>query len=307
MTTKSAKATVRRIVTDPPRSVALIGFGDSMHLMYELPDDIEIWTLNAAEDYDFPRIDRLFELHPLRDVILETPRWKRLQEKQPYPIYMLDRFDGVPSSVRYPIEAVKSIVYENVFLKDQNAEYFDSTLPYMLALAVLEGFTTIHVYGFGLRSDTEYRYQRPGAMGLIMWAAGRGVKIIMPEKSQLLPDTLYGYSDYQSISRQNCEQWLRDMQMEESDWMGKMNVAHTKVIERQANGASPEKIKEAEDERVECFRQMYMRAGAIHLLLDQISIMDRKQEAMSEMVDPFIEFAPLETDKVPAEDPGNGA
>ena len=270
-----------------PKAVALVAFGPSMRLMYDLPPDVPIWTLNAVKQYEWPRLDRAFEMHPLRDIVLETPRWERLKELLPYPVYMLEVDPSIPSGVEYPLEAVCDQVFENILIGSENAKYFDSSFPYMLALAVHEGYRTIYAYGFELLSDTEYRYQRPGAALLIGWAGGKGVKVILPEDTGLLPHTLYGYEDYQMISRQNLEQMLGDLQTQESDWQGKLNVAHALAIERAGNGDG---AAQAEVDRLEAFKQMYMRAGAIHAIAHLIALCDRKETALGEMVDPFMVY-----------------
>lgn len=277
------------------QAVALVGFGQSMSLMHDLPEGVPIWTLNAVEKYDFPRIDRAFELHPMRDIILETPRWERLQLQLPYPTYMLEADSRIPSSVTYPIEAVSDDVFENIFLGVEQAEYYDSSFAYMLALAVHEGYKLIYVLGFEFLSDTEYRYQRPGAALLIGWAAGKGVKVILPPGSALLPPTKYGYEDYQMISRQNLEQYLADLINQQNEWQSLFNVANTRAMEREAllnrtNGELSDglraeieaELKTAQDDRVEAWKQMYMRAGAVQVMNTLIGICDRKVATLTE-------------------------
>lgn len=282
MTEHSAKAVLRPVRSSDLGEVALVAFGDSMHLMYDLSPEVPIWTLNAAESYDFPRIDALFEMHRLRDLVLETHRIENLKKEHDYPIFMLKEYPFFPASVAYPVEAIADAVFQNVFLGPKNAKYFDSSLPYMMALAVMAGYTQIDLIGFGLMTDTEYVYQRPGAFGLTMWAAGKGVKVVLPEDTQLMPDTLYGFEDYQSISRQNCEQWLQDMMVQESDWMGKMNLFHERVVQMEKYGAPEEDIQKAQADRQQAYHEMYMRQGAIHLLRQQIAIMDRKRDALAD-------------------------
>jgi hypothetical protein len=267
-----------------PREVCIVGFGPGMDLMYQLDSHVPIWSMNAAESYDFRRLDALFEMHPIRDIVLETRRIRNLRQEHPYPIYMLDKYPWFPSSVRYPKEEVISKVFENVFLGPKNARYMDSSVPYMVALAVHKKFNVIYLFGFGLMTDTEYVYQRPGAFGLIMWAAAQGVKVILPEDSNLMPETLYGYDDYQSISRQNCEQWLQDMQIQESDWIGKVNLFQERVVQMERLGAPKEELEKAREDRLNAYQQMYMRQGAIHMLMQQIQIMDRKRDALAEFV-----------------------
>lgn len=282
MTEHSASASLKPVRSSKPDlgEVAIVGLHESRALMHGLPDEVPIWTLNAAPVYDFPRINALFEMHPLSNIILETHRIEHLKKEHEYPIFMLKEYPFFPSSVRYPLEIVKNDVYKHVFLGTRQAAYFDSSIPYMLALAVEAGYTTLYLYGFGFMTDTEYTYQRPGAFGLIMWAAGRGVRVVLPEDTGLMPETLYGYEDYQSVSRQNCEQWLKDIKAQESDWTGKLNIFHERVLQMERHGAPPEELQEAIAARNNAFRQMYMRQGAVQILLQQIATMDRKRAAM---------------------------
>lgn len=179
---------------------------------------------------------------------------------------------------------VKQLCFSNIYLGKEHALYLDSSIPYMIALGVLEGYNPIFLYGIELRSDTEYRYQRVGVSLLIGWAAGRGTAVVLPEGNALLPKTLYGYMDYQMISRQNLEQYRAEIMVEESDWMGKLNVAHTQVIERSQNGGD---LRAAEDARAEAYKQMYMRSGALQILNHLIDLCDRKDAALVAFQDAF--------------------
>ncbi|MCK4826941.1 hypothetical protein KA005_65010, partial [bacterium] len=111
------------------------------------------------------------------------------------------------------------------------------------------------------------------------------------------PRTLYGYEDYQMISRQNLEQWLKDLSLQESDWLGKLNVAQALISERSQNGGDPEKLKEANQQWLVCFKQLHMRAGAIHLAQDAIAILDRKQSALTEFQDRVMQFEGIDAEK----------
>ena len=52
--------------------IALVGFGESMDLYRELPEDVPIWTVNASEIsvYNLRRIDAVFDVHKIQDLIL---------------------------------------------------------------------------------------------------------------------------------------------------------------------------------------------------------------------------------------------
>jgi len=310
--------------------IALVGFGPSREYIYKL-EDMPVWSLTDAYLYNLPRLDRVFEMHPLKDLVLEGERWKRLQTDLPYPVYMLDKYEEVPSSVKYPLDLVLEECFGNLFVGSDNARYLDSSFPYMIALAQIEGYNPIYIIGCELRSDTEYRYQRVGVSLLAGWAAGRGTTVIFPENNALLPPTLYGYEEFQHyhidelykmhsmykemrteylerinedfgtffklvkqsegalhilkalieicekkraetgekdqhISRQNLEQYLSNMYIQESEWLGKFNAAHARAVER---GITEDKDRE------EAFKEMYMRSGAIQLLKFMIEKLDR--------------------------------
>lgn len=354
-----------RPVAQPTKSVAIVGFGKSRSLAFDLPPDVPIWSLSDAPDYDFPRLDMVFEMHPERDLVLEGERYQRLKTELPYPVVMLEAHADFPSSVEYPLKIAKKVVFEHIFLgENRNAEYFDSSMPYMMALAILSGYRRVFVYGFELRTDTEYKYQRIGAVALIFFAAGLGIDVILPENTALLPPTLYGYDDFQhvnredmlnlhaelfemregyvaelnaalekddleksgvlakrvaqseggmhvlkglietcnekkaksngnladslfTISRQNLEQTLHEMANQESDWMGRLNVAHTEVKERKEAGTSTAK---AEQKREEAFTHMYKRAGAVHILRFLIDKLDRSHADLLPFDDPFFQY-----------------
>jgi len=195
-----AKVTVRP-VRQGRQSVALVGFGKSRDGVFDLPDDVPVWSLSDAPEYDFPRIDMVFEMHQERDLVTEGKRYQRLRTELPYPVMMLDEYAEYPSSVKYPLDEVREYCFGNLLVGDEPAMYFDSSFPYMLGLAGLLGYKTVHVLGIELRTDTEYRYQRPGAALLIGILAGKGVKVILPKDSALLPQTLYGFDNFQHINR----------------------------------------------------------------------------------------------------------
>jgi len=287
-----ARASLRPVGLNK-RVVALVGFGDSRIGAAELSDDIPIWSLNDAESYGISRLGCVFEMHPFRDLVLETPRWEKLKQEQDYPIIMLEQNDKIPSSVKFPLDAALELAFENIQVGDTRAKYITATFGYMLITAVMAGFDTIYLFGFEFLSDTEHTYQAIGAALLIGWAAGKGVKVILPEGNPLLPPTLYGYEDYQMISRSNLEQMLGDLANMESDWLGKLNTAHAQVVERQRHNylfrffnsiakffAKHSDIKEADEARGEAWKQLYMTGGGLQLTRHFIDIIDRKEQAL---------------------------
>ena len=73
-----------------------------------------------------------------------------------------------------------------------NEPYLSSSIAYEIALAIYEGFSEIHLYGVDLNTESEYAWQKPGVEFLLGVAAGRGIRVVLPENCPLLKGTLYG-------------------------------------------------------------------------------------------------------------------
>jgi hypothetical protein len=100
------------------------------------------------------------------------------------PVYLQDKHPHIPNSYRYPIE--KAV--------NRFGDYFCSSIAYATALGIMSGYEEISFYGIDLQDDSEYAYQRPNAEYLIGYAAGAGVRIVIPNEAMLLKSNhRYGY------------------------------------------------------------------------------------------------------------------
>lgn len=181
-------------------------------------EDVEIWTLNESPSKRFgyiKRVTRHFQLHPLwncmRDGNQNDPEHNQWLRVQNFPIYMQDKYDDIPSSVKYPLDEV----FDKFQIPSEGKSHwreFDSTFPYMLALALYEEFDRIEIYGFEMGSETEYAYQRPNvhlwlgiARGLYL-ATGKPEIYIPPDCALLGWDSkLYGYEMIKGINPMEIE------------------------------------------------------------------------------------------------------
>ena len=239
------------------KTVAICGFASTTRDGVRRSTADEIWSLNWVYNYDFlPRIDRLFEMHPIwwqaknTKPAYEKPRkhWQWLQEQHPFPIYMLEHRPEVPACVVYPIEKVSFDLFGakwyyqlfdfrkfsfdwwmkilhrrkkgGLLLRGRNPmRLFGSSVDYMLALAIHEGFERIELYGVEMGSMTEYQYQRESLMLFAGIGMGRGCTIAIPEGSILFnKNKLYGYEGGQMIFRQDLERLKNEAaQMHENE------------------------------------------------------------------------------------------
>lgn len=195
------------------KCVNLVGMAQTTRDLAKWDDEnIEIWTLNESPAKRFgyvKRVSRHFQLHPkwnfMREGNQNDPEHAQWLKVQKFPIYMQDNFEEIPTSVKYPLEEIFEHFHINLEGEDHWKE-FDSTFPYMLALALYEGFERIEIYGFEMGSETEYAYQRPNVhywLGVArgMWLETGKPEIYIPDDCKLMGwgSKLYGYEMVRNV------------------------------------------------------------------------------------------------------------
>lgn len=266
------------------KTLALVGLADSWVKVHDF--DCEVWTLNCADDFGVPRISLLFDLHK-KEKIVGDERWELLKEPRDYPVVLLhpEYTLEIPNSIAYPLEHISATVFEHLYRGlDENVEHYTSTFDYMLAYAVtmIPDLEDVYVIGFEFGSDTEYRYQKEGAMLIAGWAAGQGVNVHFMGDGGILPRTVYGYEDYQMISRQYLEATLANLTAQNSSALGRLNQwqALLKV------GDHPD----AQDEATKAYKSVYLTAGAMYLVDHLIKECDRRAPPEVQMKDPLFQL-----------------
>lgn len=227
------------------KSVAVIGFAwDSLQFATDSQAD-EMWTVNFAWDYPVPRIDRLFEIHPIEVLAFNAVRGKKgnrdekhfawLQEEHDFPIYTYADYTGenvldeilepsprIPNSIPYPFEKLDSL-FEHLHRENRPAQvYMPSTISYMLAMAIFEGWERIEMYGIEMAKGTEYKYQLRGTEALMMYAMGKGIEIYLPEHCKLMNIKPY-HKGLQMITRQTLEAQKKMYEQKRVDALTKTN------------------------------------------------------------------------------------
>ena len=203
------------------RSVAITGFSQFTSDLIKDTQADEIWTLNHAFvlGEQFPRIDRLFELHKygwaLRKGVHRLDKYYNfLRRKHSYPIYMQKQYKSFPASVRYPIEDVNDFVFGKLLRDDKPNLYYTSSFGYMLAIAVFEGFDAIEIHGIDMTNETEYNYQKHAAELMIGFAMGKGATVILHPRTELCKAQLYGYDRVPAADRKRAVELLNMFQTE---------------------------------------------------------------------------------------------
>ena len=179
------------------KRVALIGFAESWKEAPWNDENVEVWILNEFWKYA-PRWDRCFEIHDAETLgvtkrNLEEGEMKRhlewlSQNHGTKRIYMRPEFcDG-----RFP--NAEPLPLDDMCKRFRAGRYYTSTIAYMVALAIMEGYEWIGLYGIDLASDVEYVDQRPCAEYYIGIAEGRGIEIAFGATAAICKaGHLYGY------------------------------------------------------------------------------------------------------------------
>lgn len=199
--TTDATETMTTMQRRSEKKVAIVGGATSRrHAPYK-DETWDIWAFSSLR-LATPRITRWFEMHAPGDLATQLTRstptrrsyreYVRFLRRLPCPVYVQRRMRLLPQSVQYPLTTAL-----NTF-----GRCFSSTAAYMIALAIIEGYDVIGVWGIHLTAKSVYARQRPGVEYLLGVARQRGIDVYLPPGSTLrvpehpvLPrtDVLYGY------------------------------------------------------------------------------------------------------------------
>lgn len=148
------------------------------------------WIINNAYDALGDRWDVLFELHRREDVVARRPH---VLTDAPRFAAAGKRLICLEGEFAY-FEAYPRAQVQAFFHDDQIETSFQSSLDWMLALAIVEGATWIDLQGAELRAQHEYLAQRESFRYWMGQARGRGIRVTVPPASGLNgAHRLYGY------------------------------------------------------------------------------------------------------------------
>lgn len=200
------------------KKVAIVGFAKSWVDTPFADDSFEIWGINELYRYlkefkgkngEHARADRWFEIHNPESPSKNNKDHHAWLASCGIPLYMWQHYDKFPSSMPYPKDEVKAMINSNMIFpgnsldcaqSDKGAKFsnFSNQITWMLLLAVYEGFEEIHVYGVDMATKEtiktpdgtvtttgEYIFQRPSCEAIIGFALGKGIKVLIPQTSEL--------------------------------------------------------------------------------------------------------------------------
>jgi len=166
------------------KKVAIVGFASSS--MNDAPfhdPEYSVWAMNQLYRF-IPRMDRHFEMHSnFMDAVVEGTDYDEFLKTCPVPTYMIENHPEYPNAVKFPIDR----------MVDAFGDYFTSSVAFMLALAIEEGFTRIDLFGIDLIVGVEYQVQKSCVEYLLGVAMGKNIEVGVPLASALLKGARYGY------------------------------------------------------------------------------------------------------------------
>lgn len=176
-------------------TLAIVGRGKTREFMPWENPDVDVWAFNDFA-MQVPRLTAAFEMHNDWHTAdrygEEYKEW--LRTPQPFPILMHQESDIVPSSKKFPRHAINALYNRNIFrgaIEEQN--FYTSSTPYALALALWCRYPRIEIYGVDLAGDGEYHKYADCIFFWLGKASALDVEIIFHPSSPILERfTLYG-------------------------------------------------------------------------------------------------------------------
>ena len=257
----------------------------------------EIWSLSWMYDEEaypgvLPRIDRMFELHPMWYFNASHNKnllkhWDWLQEEHDFPIYLQELDPLIPSGVLYPLDEVSDDIFGGRLVKimpdgtEEEDLYYSCTMAFQIGLAIHEGFDRIETYGFEMGTDTEWKYQIPGAHFMAGLALGRDVTLTRLHNSKFAKGALYAYEVTQMITRQQLDYGKRSYEDQRDEEIAKMNTISGKfqMMQSLANSGKVgrDKLEQLAREVVEAEKRIERCIGAVQSLEWQLATIDLQE------------------------------
>jgi len=175
------------------KKVTIMGFAPSwVDTKFDDPD-MEVWTLNEAyqllktKNIPVDRIGRWFEIHnpysPSKNIEAHHKFLKELK----IPLVMNKKYEEFPMCIEYPRQEIKDYFNNSFVIDDVGSEYteYSNSISWMVALAIFEGYNEVHITGVDMAQEQEYAFQRASCSFFIGFAAGKGIKVLIPKTSEL--------------------------------------------------------------------------------------------------------------------------
>jgi len=174
------------------KEVALIGKGAGRELApIKGTKGIDTWGVNDIVAHRECDVCFFMDRHLLLGGNMDT-LVKNAVNHTNTPLYCTKTFEDIPTSIEYPLNEV---------ICHFGLDYFSDSCAYMLALAIYNGYEKIHLYGFNYSHGSKYIIEKPCVSAWLGVALGKGIKLNIQERSELLKTVdgnRYAYQEIQA-------------------------------------------------------------------------------------------------------------
>src|SRR4029078_2092515 len=179
----------------------------------------EMWAC-SPNNWTAPRVDVWFEMHAFdRKMVPGNEAYIAALQKHQR-VYIAHTDHRLPHGIVYPKDEVYAFFGNGKFLDT----FFQSSVSYMLALAIMQQPDQIGLWGIDMAAADEYGQQRPGCHFFFNEADKRGIDIVAHPQSDILePLPLYGYKEFnpmywrQKARRQELKQAVQQAEVRKAE------------------------------------------------------------------------------------------
>jgi hypothetical protein len=182
--------------------VCIVGFAQSWD---ETPFDDEtfdIWGINelymqVRQKYGKDRrFTHWFEIHNPMSPTRNIPYHHEFLKKWDKPVLMQKHYEWIPNSIPIPKDTIIDFFNQNFIIDACGGSFSDysNQISVMTAMAIMMGYDEIRIYGVDMAQWSEYAWQRSSCQFFIGYAAGMGIKVLVPLTSELCKyPNFYGF------------------------------------------------------------------------------------------------------------------
>ena len=222
----------------------------------------DIWSCNEVCLVHGLRADVHFNIHKRGEIEIPVYAERVAQlAKVEQPVFIVEPMPQLPNALIFPHTAIQDAFQGLCMPWQERIDLFSSSIAWKVAFGLALGYREIHIYGVDMACDSEYGFQRPHMLYWIGIAQGMGVKVFIPEISDLFHAAwLYGIDDPPETS-ERLQMFLHERIRRCGEDLQKMNQH---ALQMRLNMAKAEGVVAAYDEIRKYTKRLDRDNGIIH-------------------------------------------
>jgi len=173
------------IVGSAPHSTGMAPYGSEDWVIWGCSPSV--W--GTAKQYGYlNRFNGFFEMHRYGNFPNMSPEYRAWLESVDIPVFTSEPVSSLKNNVVVPVDEL---------VKKYGPYWFNSTVSWMMALAIEQKPSQIALYGIDMAANEEYFSQKMGCIRMAERAVEQGIQVTAPYESDLFtPPPLYGVCEY---------------------------------------------------------------------------------------------------------------